>query len=238
MALIKHELEQIKICQLYESIFSSFQTKTRNIQANRSADALLIKSVLSCKTSLHWEYKCNMEHKWTKRMVINNGWDFQSHGRAWMNLFSAKTSPHTSTKPLQCYTAAGSYLGFSFIFFRSSVYLNHCIYQHLSESFYMAKSRKVITMQCLKNWSLHLNIARLLICIRSKKSVSCVFLRCIYLFKSLFRRYSYTWKDGRQTIMTFEHSELYTGKCSIYCTSKWTTVLQAHVVALCSSLCL
>ena len=75
-----------------------FGDKTWNIQASRTTDALLIMSVLSCKTSLYWEYKCNMEHKWTKRIIINNDWNFHSHGRAWMNLFSARTSPLTSTK--------------------------------------------------------------------------------------------------------------------------------------------
>lgn len=93
-----------------------FGDKTWNIQANRTTDALLIMSVLSCKTSLYWEYKCNMEHKWTKRIIINNDWNFHSHGRAWMNLFSARTSPLTSTKPLQSHTVAGSYLGLPFIF--------------------------------------------------------------------------------------------------------------------------
>jgi len=62
MALIKHEPEQIKISQLYESTFP-FRKKPRNIQINKTTDDLLMKFALSCKTSLHWEYKWDMEEK-------------------------------------------------------------------------------------------------------------------------------------------------------------------------------
>ena len=73
----------------------------RDIQATRTTDALLIMYVLSCKTSLYWEYTCNMEHKWTKRIIINNDGNVHSHGRVWMNWF--RTSLHTSTQPLQSF---------------------------------------------------------------------------------------------------------------------------------------
>lgn len=113
-------------------------------------DALLIKSVLSCKKSLYWEYKCNMEYKWTKRIIINNDWNFHSHGRAWMNLFSARTSPNT---PLQNHYSTTQWLALilvSLSFFSSPVYFNHCMYQHLSGSFCLGRSEKVIMMCCLK----------------------------------------------------------------------------------------
>lgn len=116
-----------------------FYKETRYIQANRTTDSLLIKSVLSCKTSLYGEYKCNMEHKWTKRIIINNDWNFHCHGWAWMNLFIARTSPHTSERnPLQSYTVAGSYLGFPFIISHllciftsefNNTYLDHFIWE-------------------------------------------------------------------------------------------------------------
>lgn len=111
---------------------------------------MLIKSVLSWKTSPYWEYKCNMERKWTKRIIINNGWNFHSHGRAWMNLFSVRTSPHTSTKTTTKLHSGRLLSWISFHSFPSPVYFNHCIYQHLSGSFYLGESRNVIMMWCPK----------------------------------------------------------------------------------------
>lgn len=60
----------------------------------------------------------------------------------------------------------------------SPVYFNHCIYQHLSRSFYLGKSRKVIMMWCLKIEDYV--IAGHLISTRYRKSVSCL----QYLFES------------------------------------------------------
>lgn len=119
-----------------------FEKKTGNIPANRTTDALLIKSILSCKTSPYWEYKCNMEHKWTKRIIINNDWNFHSHGRAWMNLFSARASPHTSTKKHYKATPWQPLILHFLSFFPSPVYFNHCIYQHLSGSFYLGRKQE------------------------------------------------------------------------------------------------
>lgn len=173
-----------------------FYKETRYIQANRTTDSLLIKSVLSCKTSLYGEYKCNMEHKWTKRIIINNDWNFHCHGRAWMNLF--RTSPHTSEKnPLQSYTVAGSYLGFPFIishlqciftFNNLTTLIWIILFGRKQESNYVVLSRK---------WTFILNMAGLLIWSKKKKkSVSCVFLNCVWdasiFFQSLFRQYNHT----------------------------------------------
>lgn len=131
---------------------------------------MLIKSVLSCRTSLYWEYKCNMEHKWTKRCIINNDWNFHSHGRAWI-IYSVLERPHTLVQ--NHYKASqlqAIILGF-LLFFPSPVYFNHCIYQHLSRSFYLGENRKVIMMWCLKiEVYFEYIVAGLLISICSKKS--------------------------------------------------------------------
>lgn len=99
-----------------------------DIQATRTTDALLIVYVLSCKTSLYWEYKCNMEHKWTKRIIINNDGNVHSHGRVWMHLF--RTSLHTSTQPLQSYSVAGPYLFiqcFPILCILTTAFINTCL---------------------------------------------------------------------------------------------------------------
>lgn len=172
-----------------------FYKETRYIQANRTTDSLLIKSVLSCKTSLYGEYKCNMEHKWTKRIIINNDWNFHCHGWAWMNLFIARTSPHTSEKTHYKATQwQALILDFLSLFPISCVFslLNLTtliwiiLFGRKQESNYVVLSRK---------WTFILNIAGLLIWSKKKKEISFLCLselRCIYFFQSLFRQYNHT----------------------------------------------
>lgn len=162
MALIKHELKQIKIRQLYESIFSSFNKKTRNIQANRTTDALLITYVLSCETSLYWEYKCNIGHKWTKELLLTMTEIFTVMVEPqW--IYSVLERPHTLVQNHYTATQWQALILDFLSFFPSPVYFNRCIYQDLSGSFYLGEGRKVIMMWCLKKLKSILNQAGLLI---------------------------------------------------------------------------
>ena len=65
-------------------------------------------------------------------------------------IYSVLERPHTLVQNHYTATQWQALILDFLSFFPSPVYFNHCIYQHLSGSFYLGGSRKVIMMWCLK----------------------------------------------------------------------------------------